>query len=152
VFPFLRRLTPWSIVLSAVACGAELAEPPTGFAFAAGTPDCGPADGPAVSIYLAGSPVEALEPTAPYARVYVWHAASELEGREWALTGAASEGSAQFVATTGDFEAATAGTLTVVAVRADHTIEGEVDLTFPTVGRVRGGFTAIWLPRTVMCG
>lgn len=42
--------------------------------------------------------------------------------------------------------------VTVTDVRADSTVEGEVDLASGGTFAVRGGFSARWVPRVLMCG
>lgn len=139
----------WPLVV--LACTAGPLEPPAGFTYSAATPDCGPADGPAVSIYLAGGPISAIEPPAPHIRVYIWEGVDALNGRSLPLTGPSAGGSAQYVTSAG-FTSASAGEVTIAEVRADTSIEGTVELDFPSLGRVRGTFSAAWVSRTLVCG
>jgi len=149
----VTRIGPWTILALAAACGAEgIPAPPAGFAHAVGTRECGPADGPAVAIYLAGEPVTALEPPAPYVRIFVWRPLNELPDREWTLAGQGAEGSAIYCRASDDCEVASSGSVRATDVAPDSTIAGSTDLTFPVAGRVSGGFRAVWLSRVVFCG
>jgi hypothetical protein len=124
----------------------------SGLAHAAATRACGPADGPAVAIYIASAPVESLEPAAPYVRIYVWQPLDRLAERSWNLAGGEPEGSAWFQSSATDFEVAVRGTVRVNRVAPDGTVEGSADVTFPSTGRVRGGFRAVWVPNAMLCG
>lgn len=141
-------------LLLLMACASDgVNAPPPGLPHAAATRFCGPTDGPAVAIYLSRAPMLSLAPPAPYVRVAVWQPLDRLTGRSWSLTGAETEGGAWFFATPGTFEVATRGEVTVRAVSADNTVEGTVDLRFPSAGRIRGGFKASWLNLpTLLCG
>jgi hypothetical protein len=135
-----------------IACTSNsIPGPPAGLPHAAATPTCAPTDGPAVAIYLAAVPLGSVEPPAPYLRIDVWQPPVRLAGRSWVLAGSESEGSAWFYSTATDFEIATRGRVTINAVAPDNTIEGSADLTFPSAGRIRGGFRAAWLSRVVGC-
>ena len=149
----LPRIRPlaFAIALLAAACDSGPAEPPSGFPFASATPECGPADGPAVAISLVRDTMPELPPGGARVRVYLWHGLDELPGRPWAVGGDSPDGFADYWDGTG---ATTAlhGTVTVIAVRADSTVEGEVNLVSGGPFSVRGGFRAGWIPRSLMCG
>jgi hypothetical protein len=148
------RLMPVSIMVFLLAgCASEgVNAPPPGLPHAAATRSCGPTDGPAVAIYLSAAPVLSLEPSTPYVRVAVWQPLERLTGKSWLLSDGDSDGAAWSYATAEAFEVATRGEVTVTAVSADSSVEGVVDVTFPSAGRVRGGFKARWLSRTLLCG
>jgi hypothetical protein len=140
-------------LLSVLSCGTEgIPAPPQGFGQAVATNDCGPADGPAVAIYLAQAEVETFEPAPPYVRIYVAQPLEELAGRSWSLAGHEAQGSALYCNERGTCEAAIAGTLTVDAVTSDSTVDASTTLAFPSSGRVIGGIRARWVPRTMLCG
>jgi hypothetical protein len=146
----LRRSLP--ILVVALACSSDDVPGPTTDLYAVATAACGPADGPAVGIYLAHAPVESLEPPAPYFRVYIWEWLDRLGGRSWSLGPNEGKGGAWFHPTATDFEIATRGTVTVTAVRPDSTVEGRADLTFPGGTRLSGTFRAGWRSRQMLCG
>ena len=141
----------FTIALLVPACDAGPAEPPAEFPFASATPECGPADGPAVAIWLTRDTMPELPPGSPRVRLYLWHSLSELAGASWAVGGASQDGAAEYWDGTG---ASTPlhGTVRITAVRADSTVEGEVDLDSGDTFSVRGGFRARWIARVVMCG
>ena len=119
---------------------------------ATATPACGPADGPAIAIYLANAPATSPVPPAPYVRIYALQSLDQLPGRTLRLDGDDLGISAWFFATPTQYEAATRGTLTVSAVAPDKTIEGFADLTFPKAGHIVRGFRAAWIPQLTLCG
>jgi len=126
--------------------------PPRGLPHSVATGTCAPTDAPAVAIYLSAAPVETLQPSAPYLRLAIWHTLDALSGRTWSLSPSSEEGSAWFHATATGFEIATRGSVTVTSVSDDNRVEGTVDVTFSTAGRIRGSFTATWMPSTLLCG
>ncbi len=140
-------------MLLVAGCNSDDAlSPPVGFVHAAATRSCGPADGPAVAIYLAAEAIATLEPATPYVRIDVWKAADALVGT-WSLSPTSAHGAAaRLQASHGSIESATGGTVVVSAVGGDSTITGSVDLQFPSSGRVHGAFSARWISRTFLCG
>jgi hypothetical protein len=134
-----------------VACASDgPLPPPEGFQHAAATRACGPADGPAVAIYLVTAPAAALVPPAPYVRINVWQSVSDVEGGSWEVGGDAA--AAAYFTAPNDFEVASDGWIRIQVVGADTTVEGSVDLTFPNAGRVAGGFRAVWISAAPLCG
>lgn len=148
--PWIRGLV-CAAALFVPGCDAGPAEPPAGFPFASATPECGPADGPAVAIYLSRDTTPALPPGGARVRVYVWHDLDELGAQAWAIGGDSPDGAADYDDGAGG-TTALHGTVAVTAVRADSTVEGEVDLVSDGAFAVRGGFRARWIPRALMCG
>jgi hypothetical protein len=151
----LIRVMSVSMVISfSMACAADgISGPPFRFTHAAATFACGPADGPAVAIYLTPDPVtSSLEPATPYVRMYIAQPLSALSGRMWILAGSKAQGGAWFHSSGSNSEIATIGYLLATSVSPDNTIEGTVDVTFPNAGRFQGGFHAVWVPSNVLCG
>lgn len=151
--PLARLLLCWLAALPLLACTSE----PTithadVFDYAAARRQCGPADGPAVSVYLAAAPIESLEPSPPYVRIDVWQTLEQIAGRSWNLTATSEEGGALYFRTATDHETVTSGHLTVTGVAEDNTITGSVDVVFPTAGRIRTEFSAPWIPSSMLCG
>jgi hypothetical protein len=148
----IRVMSVSMVVCFSMACAADgISGPPFRFTHAAATFACGPADGPAVAIYLTPDPVTVLEPATPFVRIYVAQPVNALAAGPWILAGSKAEGAAWFQSADGE-EAATIGYMIVSFVSADKTIEGTVDVTFPNAGRIRGGFHAVWVPNAVLCG
>lgn len=121
--------------------------------YAVAAQSCGPADGPAVSIYLTPDVVRSLEPTTPYVRINILQPLDRLTERSWRLNGAAADADGAAVYYTGaGSEIATDGEVRVSTVDPDRTLHGFAELRFPTLGRVRGEFHAVWNPRAMLCG
>jgi len=148
------RVIRWSsfsvLVAFAMAC-SDGTGPPFAFAHAAATFACGPADGPAVAIYLSPNPVTSLEPSGPYVRVYIDAAVEQVGGKAWPISDS-SPIAAWFQTSANNSEIATSGYVITSSVSADKTVEGTVDLTFPNAGHVHGNFSAPWLSQTgIVC-
>ena len=141
-------------LLSAGCSSSGIVEAGVGLSHAVAAQSCGPTDGPAVSIYLTSAEVSTLEPPAPYVRIEIIQPLDRLTERAWTLSGPAADadGAAIYYTSSEGSEIATSGRVTVSAVSQDRTIEGYADLRFPSLGRVRGEFTAAWNPRVTMCG
>jgi hypothetical protein len=126
-------------------------EPPPDFPFALASPECGPADGPAVTISLVRDTMPSLPPANARVRISLWHGLDLLRGESWHVGGASEDGVAEYWDGTGG-RTALSGMVTVSAVLADSTVEGEVDLVAEAAFAVRGGFRARWISRVLMCG
>ena len=152
----IRRLFRMSIVfVPLLGCSQKGAlAPPEDFPHAIAVRSCAPHDGPAVTIYLSSEEVESPQPSPPYLRIAIWQAVGALANRSWSLAVSSAEGSASFHATTSAHEMASGGTVRVTTVSADSTLEGTIDVTFPTAGRIRGGFIAqyVYPPAPALCG
>jgi hypothetical protein len=149
----LTRMLRLSLVaVFAMACGDAVSPPLRGLTYAAATFACGPADGPAVAIYLAQSPVGSLEPSTPFVRVYVPVELDQLAGRAWPVFAGKSEAGAWFHPNESTYELAETGYMIVSSVDSDKTIEGSVDLQFPDSGHIKTRFRATWVPTTTLCG
>jgi hypothetical protein len=144
-----------ALALLSASCssGSGILGSSEGLSHAVAAQSCGPADGPAVSIYLTPGEVSSLEPPAPYVRITVLQPLGRLTERSWTLNGNAADadGAAVYYAGTGS-EIATSGEVRVSTVDADRTVHGFADLRFPTLGHVRGDFHAEWNPRVTVCG
>lgn len=150
--PVIRWSSFLVLVVFAMACSDGIAAPPTGYTHAAATFACGPADGPAVAIYLSPNPVTSLEPSGPYVRIYIDQSVEQVGGKAWAI-GGSSPAAAWFQTSASNYEIATSGYIITSSVAADKTIDGTVDLTFPNAGHVHGGFHAEWISQAgLLCG
>jgi hypothetical protein len=136
-----------------LACGDDSAplEPLSELPFAVATPSCGPADGPAVLIYLASTPIESLQPVAPFVQVNIWRSITELgAGSVVPISESISDATAWFRGS-GVERQATGGEVGVTS-RTTTALAGSVDLRFADGPAVRGTFTAKWEPRQLLCG
>ena len=145
---FLNRLTGiWMIVVLAVGCDSNRLDE---LSHAAVMRTCGPADGPAVAILLASSPVEFTDPTPPYVRIYIAEQLETLAGRSWTVGGSEAEAGAWYQRTSTDRESALDGQVSVITVGADNSIEGSVDITFSN-GRIQDAFRARFVATNQLC-
>jgi hypothetical protein len=136
----------------AMACSSDAVSPPLrGFVYSAAAFACGPADGPAVAIYLAPNPVGSIEPSAPYVRVYVSVQAAQLTAHVWPIA-SNTEAAAWFHPDASTDELAESGYMIVSSVDSDNTITGSVDLRFPDAGHIKTAFSAKWHPNNILCG
>jgi hypothetical protein len=147
-----RKLRFSMAVVLLVACSSDNVSGPLGsFKYAAATFSCGPADGPAVTLYFAPNPVETVAPGAPFLRVFVPVSVDELTEHWWPISYGKTEAAAWFHSTESTYELATTGYMIVNSVDSDKTIEGSIDLRFPDAGRFKSEFRATWIPRTILC-
>ena len=146
------RVTGFSLTAALVlACSSDGVVGPNGrFDHAAATFACGPADGPALAIYLAPDPITSLEPAGVFVRVYVSGTIDEIRGAMLPIS-THSNAAAWFHPNANEYEIATSGYLMVGSGSAGGTLEGSVNLQFPSAGRVHGAFHADWIPTNVLC-
>lgn len=130
----------------------SLPSPPNGYPTAYATRDCGPADGPAVRLYLAAEPSEALPPPVPFIDVAIWQGVSAVADNRFEWSGVSSEGNARRCGAADACEAASQVRLQFRPLGADSSLAGTMTLTFPDGSTVAGGFNAAWRPRTMLCG
>jgi len=140
-----------SATAATIACSDGFAVPDGMTLHSAAREACGPSGGPAVEIYLASEPIETFEPDPPYVRIYIPGPVSDLAGETLVLAGAEPDATAWFYLTATESEAASSGSLVVLDVEGNNTVEGRVDATFPQAGRIRGEFRAPWIPRSSGC-
>jgi hypothetical protein len=150
-----RVLLP-SLAVVLASCTSEnelsLPAPPAGYPTAYATRDCAPADGPAVRLYLAAEPSEALPPPAPFVDVVIWQGVNAISNKQFEWNDASNDGSARRCITADACESASRVIVRFRPTGADTTITGTVTLTFGDGSIVTGGFNAAWRPRTVLCG
>jgi len=150
--PLTRMLRSSLVVAFAMACSSDATSPLfRGFVYSAAAFQCGPADGPAVAIYLAPNPVGSIEPSAPFVRVYVPVQLDQLTAHVWPIA-SNTEAGAWFHADASSSELAESGYMIVSSVDSDNTITGSVDLHFPDAGHIRSQFRATWVPSHALCG
>jgi hypothetical protein len=148
----LGRLLIAAVAILACSSGGTT-NPPAGFPHAQWTPQCGPADGPAVGLYLASTAIDGAEvPAAPYVHVMLFEAPSVLNGRTWSWEGDSQFGSARLCTRAQECTPASAVTVDMRSFGADSTLRAVVDLRFPGRDPVRGTVQAAHRPRTLLCG
>jgi len=149
----LKRLIPTFLAGLILGCSDDPAplEPLRGLPYAVATPSCGPADGPAVLIYMASMPIESLQPVAPFVQVNIWRSITALDaGSVVPISESLSDAGAWFRGS-GIERTANGGEVGVTSKSAT-TVSGYIDLRFPDGFSLRGSFTATWTPRQMLCG
>jgi hypothetical protein len=140
------------VVVSLLACSSDrIAAPVIGFEHASLARACGPADGPAAAFYFTPVELESDLAVPPYVRVGIDHPLEDLGKQGWTVTDSPKM-YAVLVPRTGDFEVATDGYLTTASLNADNSIDGTVDLNFPTAGHLHGQFHAVFVQSVMLCG
>ena len=151
-----KRVVMLPLALLLASCNSEndlsLPAPPPGFPTAYAMRDCAPADGPALRLYLAAEPSEALPPPAPFVDVAVWQGVGALSGKRVEWNGPSSAGTARRCTTAEACEPATQVVLQFRPVAADTSVTGTMTLTFADGATVTGGFNAAWRSATMLCG
>jgi hypothetical protein len=149
----VTRVLRFSLVpVFAMACSSDsVSAPLRGFVYSAAVAQCGPADGPAVAIYLSPNPVESIEPSEPFVRVYVPVQLSQLTGHVWQIESINSIAGAWFRPNASTYELADSGYLVVTSIGSDNTVTGSIDLRFPIAGHIKSSFHAAWLPSHSLC-
>jgi hypothetical protein len=143
-------------VVSGIGCdrSSELAPAatPPGYPLAYVMRDCAPWDGPALTIVFTSHAMDSLEAAYPMLRVAIYPRGESMTGHTYRWP-AEPEMAAGMRCTSADAcEAATAGQVTLRAVRPDTAVEGRVAMRFASGEESSGGFRAAWLKRRVMCG
>jgi hypothetical protein len=141
--PVIRWSSFLALVVFGVACSDSTAPLTAGYTYAAAKAACGPADGPAVAIYLSPYPVEAQSPPPPFVSIFINQAVEQIGGKTWTI-GTSTDAAAIYQLTADSLQSATAGTVVTSSVSADKTIDGTVDIKFPSA-RIIGPFHAAWI-------
>ena len=151
-----KRVIALSLVLLLAGCNSgnelSLPAPPAGYPTAYATRDCAPADGPAMRLYLAAEPSEALPPPVPFVDLAIWQGVASVAGKRFEWTGASSDGFARRCVATDSCEPASRVALQFRPVGPDTSVTGTMTLTFADGSIVTGGFNAAWRPNTMLCG
>ena len=149
----LRRSFRGLLACLLVACNNEPAplEPLRDLPHAAATNACGPADGAIVVVYLASTPIQSLQPSAPFVQVHIPKSFAELgAGSVFPISESLTDANAWFHGS-GVERTANGGEVGVTSTSATA-MTGYVDLRFPDGVRIRGTFSATWEPQQVLCG
>ncbi len=130
-----------SVALMAVACTSEPSS--ADFAAAFAKAGCGPTDGPAIELELSATQ-QSRPLSPPYIRLAIYQSRAEAAGRSWSFEAPFLTGYAAYCATEDVCEGATNGRVRFDPNKSLNTLGGEVDLSFPGRGRIRGRFVAEW--------
>lgn len=147
----LTRLLSCALVaVFAMACSDSASPAFRAFAYSSVAAQCGPADGPAVAVFLAPTQEGADGQSAPYVRVYVAVGVNQLAG-VWPIT-TKSDAGAWFQSDASTSELAESGYMFVTSVDSDNTVTGSVDIQFRDAGHIKTDFRAKFRPLNVLCG
>jgi hypothetical protein len=141
--PAIRWSSFLALVVFGVACSDATTPLVAGYTHAAAIAACGPADGPAVTIYLSPYPVEGQSPPPPFISIYINQAVEQIGGKTWTI-GTSTDAAATLRLSADSVVSATAGSVVTTSVSADKTIDGTADLTFPRDHFI-GVFHATWI-------
>jgi hypothetical protein len=163
---FLARSEPVSGVkllpvatLAMLACTnggmAPVPSAPVGDPFSYAAAACAPWDGPATTLLLLPEPWDSsgpAQPAGPFISVSIWKPVEALPGTTWDLSAEQNLGAATQCPKADACEPATAATVRFRSSGGNRLLEGELDLAFPTRGRVVGGCRAPWRMEPALCG
>ena len=135
-----------------LACSSDgVIGPSSRFDHAAATFACGPADGPALAIYVSQYPMTGGDPPGAFVRIYVTGTVDEIVGKMWPISNG-SNAAAWFHPDGNNYELATGGYVMINSGSAGHPLDGSVDLQFPNAGHLQRPFHANWIPNVILCG
>jgi len=145
------RLAAVFAAFALLGCGGDAAPGPVpGYSFAYATNECGPADGPAMTLYLSERAVDSLPPAGAHLAVAVWVGRDAAVGRTFSSSDQPALGFATECGPAFRCDPAVAWRVTLRGFARD-TLDGSVDL---RLGQrvVAGSFRARWMPRGIYCG
>jgi hypothetical protein len=138
-----------AIVLLSCAT-ADAPGPVPGYLFAYASNECGPADGPAMALYLSERALDSLPPAGGHLAVTVWVGRDEALGRTFRSSDQPAQGFAAECGSAASCEPAAAWRVTLRGFSRD-TLAGSVDLLLGS-RRIAGSFRARWMPMRQYCG
>ena len=150
----MKKLVVSMVTFVVAGCGDNAPlEPLAALPYAAAISSCGPADGPATTIYLASTSVQLPQPEVPFIQVFVPRRFAESSGGDVFRIGENfnEEADAWFHRSGVELKSATSGEVGITELRANR-LTGYVDLEFPDGVRIRGSFNASWQDVAILCG
>lgn len=139
------------VLAALLGCGSDsVLRPPAELHYAVALNACGPADGPAVAIFLTQDPVETPNPAPPYVGIYIDLSNGQLDGRVRSVKGG-NEATAWFQFSASPQEEASDGVVIATYSSTENTIDGSVDMTFPSAGHITHDFHAPLFPMQGVC-
>jgi hypothetical protein len=150
-----------ALLALASACGSAApipATPPPKYPHAYAAKDCGPADGPAVTVYLSSQPMVwpadgfPREFTSPFVMISVWRSTRDALSKQFVVEENASWGMVSFCGNASACAPAPTGRVRLARLTGRGVLEGEIDVRSPAGEEVRGTFRAEWKDRVVYCG
>jgi hypothetical protein len=156
----MRHRGPAALLLglAVAACGDHsLPPPPPGFAYAYAAPSCAPWDGPAVSLVLRSNALAGADTLIeggddPQLRVSIYpREAGGLTRRSYRWPHQPEE-AAGARCEAGQCQPIPSGGVTILTLRADSVVTGELKVRLQQGGTLQGGFRAPWRSRRYFCG
>jgi len=148
----IRRTGSFLALALSLACSSDsILLPRQGLRFSFAQNQCGPADGPAVAIFLTRDPTDGPTPVAPYARIYIDLSGTTLDGRAHSVAPDSRDAFATFNRTADDYEIASSGSVVATYSSGDNTISGLADIVFTGAGHLVSGFRAPVFPLAALC-
>ena len=148
----IRRTGSLLALTLSLACSSDrMLVPKEGLRFAFAQNQCGPADGPAMAIFLTRDPTNGPPAVAPYTRIYIDLSSSALDGRAHSVGPGSPDAVATFNRTDTDYELASSGYVTAKYSSADKTISGLADIIFTSAGHLVTTFDAPVFPMAGLC-
>lgn len=127
--------------------------PLTEYPFAVATRTCGPADGPALAIFLSAGEVTDVPAAPPYFQFYLTRSPAELEGRTWSWPSTDESINAWECTVAGAACAhSPAGVIALGRFGPDSALTLTADLRLKSGERVRVRTTARWVSGSPLCG
>jgi hypothetical protein len=145
------RLAAVFAAFALLSCGGDAPPGPVpGYPFAYATNECGPADGPAMTLYLSERALDSLPPVGGHLAVMIWVGRDEAAGRTFRSSDQPVRGVTLNCGSPTRCEPVTAWQVSLRGFARD-TLDGSVDL---RLGQrvVAGGFRARWMTKRQYCG
>lgn len=148
----IRRTGSLIVLTLLLGCSSDSSLlPKQGLSYEFAQWQCGPADGPAMAIYLTQEPTNGPTPVAPYARIYIdLMTANLLDGRQLSV-GDGGQAFATFTRTDGEYEKASSGYVFANYSASDQEIVGSVNIIFTNAGHLVQEFRAPVFPNSHTC-
>ena len=149
----IRRAGSLLALLLLSACDSQgTLVPVQGLRFAFSQYECGPADGPAIGIYLTRDPVNGTQATPPYVHIYIDLSGGDLDGSTHDLGPNSPDAAARYFSADGNYDSARAGSVTAHWTNSGLDVVGVADIVFNNAGHFMSSFDAPLGPMAFICG
>ena len=149
----IRRTAGLLALTLLLACASDgVLIPVEGLRFAFSQYECGPADGPAIGIYLTRDPADGNAVNPPYIHIYIDLRAGNLDGSTHDVAPQSPDAAARFVNSQGNYDFARAGSVTAHWTNGGLDVVGAADVVFNNAGHLVSSFDAPLGPTAFICG
>ena len=149
----IRRAGSLLALALPLACASDgVLIPVEGLRFAFSQYECGPADGPAIGIYLTRDPVDGTLAKPPYVHIYIDLSAGNLDGSTHDVGPQSPDAAARFVNSQGNYDFARAGSVTAHWTNSGLDVVGVADIVFNSAGHLVNSFDAPLGRTALICG